>query len=103
MSADSTENVVQLFGYFQDKRFTKALEHLASAYEANLDAEQAILEALVLIGWQEDKMMPLERTLCKALNRRAEIYKHSGKRIKKIMRSMSFLEIYDDSEESSEG
>jgi len=94
VSADSTDNVVQMFGYFQVKRFEKALELLTCAYEANLDAEQNLLEALTQIGWEEDDMLPIERTLCEALTGRADIHKQSGKRIKKIMREI--FEIYGD-------
>ena len=99
MSKDSTDNVVQIFGYFQDKRFTKALEHLAYAYKANLDVEAGILRAIDQIGWDEDNMTPLEKWLCEVLTGRAAIHKHSGERIKRIMRCV-YLESYD--EESSE-
>ncbi len=107
MSADSTK-VVQIFGYFQNKRFTKALEHLACAFESNLDAEQAVLEALVLIGWEEDNMTPEEKLFCDILTGRAEIFKHSGQRIRKIMHDIhASLDCcpatdYEDSEESPE-
>jgi hypothetical protein len=98
VSADSTK-VVPIFGYFQNKRFSKALEHLSCAYEANLDAEQAILEALIQIGWEDDKMTLEERIYCDILKGRAEIFKHSGQRIRKIMRDIAG---YEDSGESSE-
>lgn len=88
MSADSTK-VVPIFGYFQDKRFAKALEYLSCAYEANLAAEEAILEALVQIGWEDDNMTPEERIFCDILKGRAEIFKHSGQRIRKIMRDIA--------------
>ena len=55
MSADSTK-VVQIFGYFQDKRFAKALEHLSCAYESNLSSEEAVLKALEQVGWEEENM-----------------------------------------------
>ncbi len=87
MSADSTK-VVQIFGYFQDKRFEKALAQLACAYEANLDAEAFILQALLQIGWEEENMTPEERSYCDILEGRAAIFKHSGQRIRKLMRDI---------------
>ena len=103
MSEDSTK-VVQIFGYFQDKRFTKALEHLACAYESSLDAEQAVLEALLQVGWEEDNMSSGERTFCDILSGRAEIFKHSSERIKRIMQDIHSTKgcCYEDSDESSE-
>jgi hypothetical protein len=76
----------------------KALEHLSCAYESNLDAEQAILEALVQIGWEKDNMTLEEKTFCDILAGRAEIFKHSGQRIRKIMQDISGIEIYEDGE-----
>lgn len=101
MSADST-NVVKIFGYFRHKRFSKALEHLSCAYESNLDAEQSILEALVQIGWEDDNMTLEEKIYCDILKGRADIFKHSGQRIRKIMRDISGIETYEDGESSED-
>ncbi len=106
MSADSTK-VVQIFGYFKDKRFVKALEHLSCAYESNLDSEQYILEALVEIGGEEDNMTLAEKAFCEILTGRAEIFKHSGQRIRKIMQDIHAslaccVKDYEDSDESSD-
>jgi hypothetical protein len=91
VSADSTK-VVQIFGYFQDKRFAKALVHLSAAYESNLDSEEAVLKALGQIGWEEDDMTPEEKAFCDILKGRAEIFKHSGERIRRIMRDIAGIE-----------
>lgn len=107
MSADSTK-IIPIFGYFQDKRFVKALEHLSCAYESNLDSEQYILEALVEIGREEDNMTLAEKAFCDILTGRADIFKHSGQRIRKIMQDIHAsldccpVEDYEDSEESPE-
>ncbi len=88
MSADSTK-VVQIFGYFQDRRFAKALEHLACAYESNRAAEEAILEALVQVGWEAENMTGDEERLCAVLKEKAELLKLQGQQIRTIMRSIS--------------
>ena len=98
MSADSN-NVVKLFGYFQNKRFLKALEHLCSAYELHLAAEQKVLEAIILIGWEDKNMTSDEKDFCDLLAKRAGLLKQSGKHIRTIMRSIAS---YKDEEESSE-
>lgn len=101
MSADST-NVVPIFGYFQEKRFQKALEHLCLAYEAHLAAEQEVLNALIQIGWEGDSMTLEERAYCAILRLRAGFLKQSGKHIKEIMRGIAGVEVYSEGEESSE-
>lgn len=99
MSADSS-NIIPIFGYFRDKRFAQALVHLSAAYESNLNAETAILEALVQIGWEDENMTPAEKVLCDILKERAEIFRHSGERIRKIMRDIAGIETYEDEESS---
>lgn len=96
MSADST-NVVQIFGYFQDKRFQRALEYLALAYEANLSSEENVLKALEQVGWEEDNMTQREELLCAVLKEKAEFLRLQGKQIRSIMRDISG---YEDSDES---
>ena len=98
MSTDSTK-VIQIFGYFQDRRFAKALEHLALAYESNLASEEAILKALEQVGWEEDNMTQREELLCAVLQEKAESLKRQGQQIRSIVRDISN---YEDSEESSE-
>ncbi len=101
MSADST-NVVQIFGYFQEKRFEKALECLCFAYEAHLAAEQHVLEALLQIGWDEGNMTEEEEAFCAILKMRAEFLHQSGEHVRQIMRDIAGEEVYPDEEESSE-
>ncbi len=101
MSSDST-NVVPIFGYFQEKRWSTALEHLCLAYEAHLAAEQEVLEALLQMGWEEERMTPEEEAFCSILKRRAGFLQHSGKRIREIMRDIALSDVYEDGEESSE-
>ena len=107
MSADSTK-VIPIFGYFQEKRFQKALEHLCFAYDAHLEAEQEVLEALVQIGWNEwnegndDSMTREEMTYCFSLARQAKVLKQSGKHVREIMRDIAGGEVYSEGEESSE-
>ena len=98
MSADSTK-VLQIFGYRQEKRFTKALEHLACAYESNLAAEEAVLEALVEIGGEGENATLTERWFCFFLQARAESIKKSGRCIQQIMRDISQGVTYGGSEE----
>jgi hypothetical protein len=98
VSADSTENVVQIFGYFQDKRFAKALEHLACAYESNLDTEAAILEAVILVGGREENATDAEEAYCLFLQEQANTLKQTGKGIRQIMRDIT----YEDGEPSEE-
>ena len=102
MSTDST-NVVQIFGYFQDKRFARALEHLARAYESNRDAEEAILESILQIGWEEDNATEAERAYCCFLQAQADILKQTGVVIRQIMRDITNGVTYEDSDESSGG
>ena len=101
MSADSTK-VLPIFGYLQEKRFSKALEHLACAYESNLATEKAVLEALVQIGWEEDNRTQREELLCAILGEKAEFLKLQGLQIRSIMRDISQGVTYEESEESSE-
>ncbi len=101
MSTDSTK-VVQISGYFQNKRFAKALEHLARAYESNLATEAAILEALVEIGEEGENSTLTERSYCRFLKMRAGCMKVSGRAIQRIMRAMSRGVTYKEPEESSE-
>jgi hypothetical protein len=98
VSTDSTK-VVQIFGYFQDKRFAKALEHLACAYESNLTTEEEILKALEQVGWDEDNMTQRESLLCEILREKAEFLRLQGQQIRSIMRDVSN---YEDSDESSD-
>jgi hypothetical protein len=100
VSADSTNNVVQIFGYFQDKRFARALEHLACAYEANLDAEAAILEAILQIGWEEENATDAENAYCVFVQVQADIVKQSGIAIRQIMRDITKGITYEDGESS---
>ena len=101
MSADSTK-VVQFHGYFQDKRFAKALEHLACAYQANLDAEAAILEAILQIGWEEENATKAENAYCVFVQVQADIVKQSGIAIRQIMRDIAKGITYEDGESSDE-
>ena len=87
MSADST-NVVQIFGYFQDKRFQRALEYLALAYEANLSSEENVLKALEQVGWEEESMTEAEKAYCVFLQARADELKEVGDIIRAIMRDI---------------
>jgi hypothetical protein len=93
VSADSTK-VVQFHGYFQDKRFAKALEYLARAYESNLSTEENVLKALEQVGWEEENMTPDEERLCDVLREKAEFLRLQGKQIRSIMR-----DIHEDSED----
>ena len=103
MSQDSTK-VVQISGYFQDKRFAKALEHLACAYESNLATEAAILKAIIQIAPEKENATLTERWFCFFLQARADSIKESGRCIQQIMRDMSQGVTYEDGEpeESSE-
>ena len=101
MSAEST-NVIPLFGYLQEKRFKKALEHLCLAYEAHLTAEQEVLKALVQIGRDGDNMTLEEKSYVFILTKRAWFLRRSGKHIRKIMRDISGGEAVYGEEESSE-
>lgn len=101
MSADSTK-VVQISGYVQNKRFSKALEHLTRAYESNLDTEKFILEALVQIGREEDNRTQREELLCAILGEKAEFLKLQGPEIRSIIQDISRGVTYKESEESSD-
>lgn len=101
MSTDST-NVINFFGYFQEKRFQKALEHLRLAYEAHLEAEQQILRAIIQIGWEEGNMTVEESKYCAILKIRAGFLQQSEKHIRQIMRDIAGVEVYESEEESSE-
>ncbi len=103
MSADSTK-VVQIFGYFQDKRFAKALEHLACAYESNLATETAILEAIIQIGGREENASEAEKAYCVFVQVQADSVKQSGIAIRQIMRDITKGVTYENgaSEESSD-
>jgi hypothetical protein len=98
VSTDSTK-VVQIFGYFQEKRFRRALEHLALAYESNLTTEEEVLKALEQVGWDEDTMTQRESILCEILREKAEFLRLQGQQIRSIMRDVGN---YEDSEESSD-
>ncbi len=101
MSADSTK-VIQISRYFQNKRYSKALEHLACAYQSNLATEAAILEALVQIGGEEDKTTQREELLCALLREKGEFLKLQGQQIRSIIQDVSRGVTYEDSEEPPE-
>jgi hypothetical protein len=98
VSVGSTK-VVQIFGYFQDKRLKKALEHLACAYQSNLDTEAAILEALIQIGDGTDE----EEAYCIFLRARADDIKQEGLIIRQVMRDIANGVTYEDCFGSSGG
>lgn len=100
MSTDST-NVIPIFKHFQEKRFQTALEHLCHAYEAHLEAEQEVLEAIIQIGWNVDSMTLEEKSYCAILTMRAEFLKQSGKHVRQIMRDIAGGEVYEDEDEES--
>jgi hypothetical protein len=82
-------NLVELFPLRQSKRWNQALEHLAESYSAHLAAEEAILHALIQIGWEDDGMTRQEEGLARVLKKRAEFLKQSAKHIRNIMRDIA--------------
>jgi hypothetical protein len=98
VSADSTK-VVQIFGYFQDKRFAKALEHLACAYQSNLDAEAYIMEAIIQVGGREENATDAEEAYCLFLQAQADIVRQTGVVIRQIMKDITKGVTYEDPED----
>ena len=82
-------NVIELFPLFQSKRWNQALEHLAEAYSAHLDAESLTLAAFLQIGWAEDNMSEEEWELSARLKNQAESIKESAECIRGIMRDIA--------------
>ena len=95
--------LIDLFEKDKERRWRKALSHLADSYAAHLDAEQATLQALIQIEKREQNMSKEEAAITETLRRRAAILESGAKRMRTTMSLVAHIvDGYSDSSGSSE-
>ena len=84
------DNVVDLRGYFRNKKQYRALKRMCLAYDAQLSAEQDITRALIQLE-EAGIISPEDEYFCEAIEEHAEYLKRGSKLLKALMHNIALL------------